>query len=149
MTISAMFGLFKKRDTHPADTIAPLLDFIPRFEAGQFKRAIDYYNKHDNNVLPEVQALRKALLQSGLIYGHEWARLPSTVLLKIWKNPDDLSALDAHTLQTTLTAFVRADHLSEGIVLSAMCQQGFIHVALDRVKTLHNNNEITPILRFQ
>ena len=149
ITIPDMFRLFKKRSTRPADTIAPLLAFIARFEAGQFKHAVGYYNKHDETVMPEVQALRKALLQSGLIYGHDWAQLSSTFLLAVWKNPEYIPTLNAKALQTALTAFVRVDHLAEGILLSAMCQQGFITALLKHVQTLHHTGEITPILRFQ
>lgn len=120
--------------------IQPLLAFQDVLTAGKLKRAVGYARKHGKDK-PEVDQLRRLLLDSGLIFGTEWVE-NALVFERLLYQPERINALTADELRILLTTVSRTDRLTGGGIMAWLCQSGIMTQMLQRLQALHEADAI-------
>jgi len=111
-----------------SESVQRILSFLPAFERGEFKDAIDLYMKSGQNP-PQVDELICAVYRSGLVFPFNWGGWNWRGALQTIDNADVL------TLRKLMTAFVRGDRFSGG-AMPGLCADGSVQRVLDRLRVI-------------
>ena len=112
------------------ESIQRMLSFLPAFQRGDFRKAIDFYMRSGRNA-PMVDELISAVYESGFVLAsaRDWD----------WREAlQDIDNADLTTLRELVTAFVRADRFRGG-AMSGWCADGSIRRVLDRLDLIARN----------
>lgn len=115
--------------------IQPLLAFQDVLAAGKLQRAVGYARKHGQDK-PEVDQLRRLLLDSGLVFGAEWVE-NALLFERLLYQPERITTLTADELRILLTTVSRTDRLTGGGIMAWLCQSGIMTHLLQRLQALH------------
>ena len=114
-----------------------MLAFLPAFERGDFRDAIEFYMQRGSDP-PQVYDLASEVGHSGFVFPFDWAHWPEAGAATL---PDGIASADILTLRKLMTAFVRADHFSGGS-FSENCSNGTIERILRRLERLSAAGEV-------
>lgn len=118
------------------ESVQRMLSFLPAFERGDFRGALDSYMKSGQNP-PQVDELISAVYRSGFVLQFDWMQWSSRIALQTVDSADIL------TLRKLMTCFVRGDRFCGG-AMPKRCADGSIQRVLERLHIIASANSEEP-----